>query len=69
MAYARALLRPKDASPEDGAGPGRRGLRGVLRLSFATVMVIAPPAVTQHLPSDRLIPARVTGGSTLTNQP
>jgi hypothetical protein len=23
-------------------------------LSFATVMVLAPPAVTQHLPDDRL---------------
>jgi hypothetical protein len=54
MAYARALLRPKERRQKMGPVLAAAAFAAFCALSFATVMVIAPPAVTQHLPSDRL---------------
>ena len=54
MAYARALLRPKERRQKMGPVLAAAAFAAFCALSFATVMVIAPPAVTQHLPSDRI---------------
>lgn len=54
MAYARALLRPKERRQKMGPVLAAAAFAAFCALSFATIMVIAPPAVTQHLPSDRL---------------
>jgi hypothetical protein len=54
MAYARALLRPKERRQKMGPVLAAAAFAAFCALSFATVMVIAPPTVTQHLPSDRL---------------
>lgn len=54
MAYARALLRPKERRQKMAPVLAAAAFAAVCALSFATVMVIAPPTVTQHLPSDRL---------------
>ena len=54
MAYARALLRPKERRQKMGPVLAAAAFAAVCALSFATVMVLAPPAVIQHLPADRL---------------
>jgi hypothetical protein len=54
MAYARALLRSKERRQKMGPVLAAAAFAAFCALSFATVMVIAPPTVTQHLPSDRL---------------
>jgi hypothetical protein len=54
MAYARALLRPKERRQKMAPVLAAAAFAAVCALSFATVMVLAPPAVTQHLPADRL---------------
>ena len=54
MAYARALLRPKERRQKMGPVLAAAAFAAFCALSFATVMVLAPPAVTQHLPADLL---------------
>ncbi|WP_425997217.1 hypothetical protein [Caulobacter sp. DWR1-3-2b1] len=54
MAYARALLRPKERRQKMGPVLAAAAFAAFCALSFATVMVLAPPAVIQHLPADRL---------------
>jgi hypothetical protein len=54
LAYARALLRPRDRRQKMGPVLAAAAFAALCAVSFATVMVLAPPAVTQHLPSDRL---------------
>ena len=54
MAYARALLRPKERRQKMGPVLAAAAFAAICALSFATVMVLAPPAVIQHLPADRL---------------
>ena len=54
LAYVRALLRPKRRSVKLGVVLTAAAFAALCAISFATVMVLAPPAVTQHLPDDRL---------------
>ncbi|MDR7229575.1 hypothetical protein J2X45_000638 [Caulobacter sp. BE264] len=54
VAYVRALLRPKQRVQKMGPVLAAAAFAAFCALSFATVMVLAPPAVTQHIPSDRL---------------
>ena len=54
MAYARALLRPTERRQKMGPVLAAAAFAAFCALSFATVMVLAPPAVIQHLPADRL---------------
>ncbi len=54
VAYVRALLRPKTRGLKIGVVLAAAGFAAICALSFATVMVLAPPTVTQHLPDDRL---------------
>lgn len=54
IAYARALLRPRTRVQKMGPVLAAAAFAALCALSFATVMVLAPPAVIQHLPSDRL---------------
>ena len=54
VAYVRALLRPKTRIQKMAPVLAAAAFAAVCALSFATVMVLAPPAVTQHLPADRL---------------
>ncbi|PHY21449.1 hypothetical protein [Caulobacter sp. BP25] len=53
-AYVRALLRPKTRAQKLGPVLAAAAFAAICAISFATVMVLAPPAVTQHLPQDRL---------------
>ena len=54
LAYARALLRKPMRRQKMGPVLGAAAFAAFSAVTFATVMVMAPPAVTQHLPSDRL---------------
>ncbi|OYW29194.1 MAG: hypothetical protein B7Z44_05600 [Caulobacter sp. 12-67-6] len=54
IAYARALLRPRERRQKMGPVLAAAAFAAICALSFATVMVLAPPAVIQHLPADRL---------------
>ncbi|WP_297511614.1 hypothetical protein [uncultured Caulobacter sp.] len=54
IAYVRALLRPRTRVHKIGPVLAAAAFAAVCAISFATVMVLAPPAVTQHLPEDRL---------------
>ena len=54
VAYVRALLRPKTRVQKLGPVLAAAAFAALCALSFATVMVLAPPTVTQHLPDDRL---------------
>ena len=49
-----ALLRPKTRIQKMAPVLAAAAFAAFCALSFATVMVLAPPAVTQHLPDDRL---------------
>ncbi len=54
VAYVRALLRPKTRAQKMAPVLAAAAFAAICALAFATVMVLAPPAVTQHLPDDRL---------------
>lgn len=54
VAYVRALLRPKTRPQKMAPVLAAAAFAALCALAFATVMVLAPPAVTQHLPEDRL---------------
>ena len=54
IAYARALLRKPSRRQKMGPVLAAAAFAAICALSFATVMVLAPPAVIQHLPADRL---------------
>lgn len=54
VAYVRALLRQKNRIQKMGPVLAAAAFAAICALAFATVMVLAPPAVTQHLPDDRL---------------
>ena len=54
VAYVRALLRPKTRVQKRAPVLAAAAVAAICALSFATVMVLAPPAVTQHLPDDLL---------------
>jgi len=54
VAYVRALLRPKTRAQKMAPVLAAAAFAAICALSFATVMVLAPPTVTQHLPDDRL---------------
>jgi hypothetical protein len=54
IAYARALLRRPMRRQKMGPVLAAAAFAAVSAVTFATVMVMAPPAVVQHLPSDRL---------------
>ena len=54
VAYARALLRRKARAQKMAPVLAAAAFAAVCALSFAAVMVLAPPTVTQHLPDDRL---------------
>ena len=54
IAYVRALLRPRERHQKMAPVLAAAAFAAICALSFATVMVLAPPAVIQHLPIDRL---------------
>ena len=54
VAYVRALLRQKARVQKMAPVLAAAAFAAICALSFAAVMVLAPPAVTQHLPNDRL---------------
>jgi hypothetical protein len=54
LAYARALLRKPMRRQKMGPVLAAAAFAALSAVTFATVMVMAPPAVVQHLPSDRL---------------
>lgn len=54
VAYVRALLRSKARVQKLAPVLAAAAFAALCAISFATVMVLAPPAVTQHLPEDRL---------------
>ncbi|KRA65174.1 hypothetical protein ASD79_19725 [Caulobacter sp. Root655] len=54
VAYARALLRRPARRQRMGPVLAAAAFAALSAITFATVMVMAPPAVTQHLPADRL---------------
>ena len=54
VAYVRTLLRPKTRPLTLTEMLSAAAFAAFCALSFATVMVLAPPAVTQHIPDDRL---------------
>lgn len=54
VAYVRALLRKKTRAQKMAPVLAAAAFAAICAISFATVMVLAPPAVTQHLPDDRL---------------
>jgi len=54
LAYARALLRKPMRRQKMGPVLAAAAFAALSAVTFATVMVIAPPAVVQHLPSERL---------------
>jgi hypothetical protein len=54
IAYVRALLRPRERRQKMAPVLAAAAFAAVCALSFATVMVLAPPAVIQHIPKDRL---------------
>ncbi|SFK12188.1 hypothetical protein SAMN02799626_03469 [Caulobacter sp. UNC279MFTsu5.1] len=54
LAYARALLRKPMRRQRMGPVLAAAAFAALSAVTFATVMIMAPPAVVQHLPSDRL---------------
>ena len=54
IAYARALLRKPMRRQKMGPVLAAAAFAALSAITFATVMVIAPPSVVQHLPADRL---------------
>ncbi|MDI1363593.1 MAG: hypothetical protein PSX79_01770 [bacterium] len=54
IAYVRALLRPRERRQKMAPVLAAAAFAAVCALSFATVMVLAPPSVIQHIPKDRL---------------
>ena len=54
LAYARALLRTPARRQKMAPVLAAAAFAALSALTFATVMVMAPPAVTQHLPAERL---------------
>ena len=54
IAYARALLRAPRRRQKMLPVLLAAAFAAVAAVSFATVMVLAPPLTTQHLPQDRL---------------
>ena len=54
LAYARALLRRPSRQQKMAPVLAAAAFAALSAITFATVMVMAPPAVTQHLPADRL---------------
>jgi len=54
IAYARALLRKPMRRQKMGPVLAAAAFAAFSAVTFAVVMVMAPPAVVQHLPSDRL---------------
>jgi hypothetical protein len=54
VAYVRALLRQKTRGQKMAPVLAAAAFAALCAISFATVMVLAPPTVTQHLPDDRL---------------
>lgn len=54
VAYARALLRRPMRRQKMGPVLAAAAFAALSAITFATVMIMAPPAVVQHLPSDRL---------------
>jgi hypothetical protein len=54
IAYARALLRRPMRRQRMGPVLAAAAFAALSAVTFAAVMVIAPPAVVQHLPTDRL---------------
>ena len=54
IAYARALLRKPARRQKMGPVLAAAAFAACSAMTFAVVMVMAPPAVTQHLPADRL---------------
>ncbi|MBO9709404.1 MAG: hypothetical protein J7521_14455 [Caulobacter sp.] len=54
IAYARALLRKPSRPQKMAPVLAAAAFAAVSALTFAAAMVMAPPAVTQHLPADRL---------------
>jgi hypothetical protein len=54
IAYARALLRKPMRRQRMGPVLAAAAFAAFSAVTFATVMIMAPPAVVQHLPSERL---------------
>lgn len=54
IAYARALLRKPARRQKMAPVLAAAAFAALSAMTFAVVMVMAPPAVIQHLPSDRL---------------
>ena len=54
VAYARALLRRPARRQRMGPVLAAAAFAALSAVTFAAVMVMAPPAITQHLPADRL---------------
>ena len=54
VAYVRALLRQRTRPQKMAPVLAAAAFAAFCAISFATVMVLAPPTVTQHLPDDRL---------------
>lgn len=54
LAYARALLRTPLRRQKMAPVLAAAAFAALSAMTFAVVMVMAPPAVIQHLPSDRL---------------
>lgn len=54
IAYARALLRKPARRQKMAPVLAAAAFAAFSAMTFAVVMVMAPPAVVQHLPSDRL---------------
>ena len=54
LAYARALLRKPARRQKMAPVLAAAAFAACSALTFAVVMVMAPPAVIQHLPSERL---------------
>ena len=54
LAYARALLRAPRRQQKMGPVLAAAAFAALSAVTFAAVMVIAPPTVTQHIPQDRL---------------
>jgi hypothetical protein len=54
LAYARALLKSPLRRQKMWPVVAAAAFAAACAILFATVMIMAPPAVTQHLPADRL---------------
>jgi hypothetical protein len=54
LAYARALLRTRERRQKMGPVLAAAAFAALCAVTFATVMVLAPAPVTQHIPEDRL---------------